>query len=356
MNWRKNRIAIGALAFSALLGLTLWAVNSRNRPASGSGEIPSIELEESAITALEITRPQNDRVVLSKVDGAWRVTEPVEAAADQNSVESALNRLADLKIRRIVANTPENYARLHVDEASAVRVVVKAGEDTVARLLVGKYGDGMTMLRVDDREEVFGANGSLRYAFDRELKAWRNRQVVAVKPADVQSIRFESANGVFHFQREGDDWIALEGQKALGKFDSKQVTGRLSTAARLTASDFAPEETSAARAGLTEPAATVTMTLTGDPSLIVLQLGDSADPAGERYLRREGEPTIYLVSQHLAERLQPGPSAFETPTAPPAPPPAMPNAPPRGSEQPQLPPEVMRQLEEQIRAQQQQQH
>jgi hypothetical protein len=355
MEWRKNRIAIGAVAFFVLLGLTLWAVSNRDRQPSRSGEIPSVELDKAAITALEVTRPENERVVLSSVDGVWRVTEPLDAAADQNNVESALNRLADLRVTRVVATKPENYARLQVDDASAVQVIVKAGEDTLARLMVGKYGNGMTMVRIDDHTEVFGASGSLRYAFDRELKAWRDRQVVSVEAANVQTIRFESPNGTFQFQREGEGWTALEGQEALGAFDPKQVTGSLSTAARLTASGFAPEETSEARAGLTEPKATVTMTLAEDPNAIVLDLGDSTEQAGELYLRRRGEPTIYVISQYLADRLQPGADAFETPEAPPAPPQGMPPAPPGGQQQPQLPPEVMRQLQEQIRAQQAQQ-
>ncbi len=353
MQWRKNRIAIGGVAFFALLGLTLWAVGSRDDRPTGLGELPSIELDKEAITSLEIVRPENERVVLSNVDGVWRVTEPMDAAADKNNVESALNRLADLQVARVVATRPENYERLQVDEASAVLVVAKAGEDTLARLMIGKYGNGMTMLRVDDHAEVFGARGSLRYAFDRELKSWRDRMVVSVDAANVQTIRFESANGTFEFQREGDGWKVLEADDALEDFDPKQVTGRLSTTARLTASDFAPEDTSAARAGLTEPQATVTLTLADDPELIVLELGDSTEQEGELYLRRQGEPTIYVISRYLADRLRPDAKTFETPEAPPAPPPAMPSAAPGGGQQPQLPPEVMRQLQEQIRAQQQ---
>ena len=352
MDWRKNRIAVGAMAFFVLLALTLWAVNSRDRRPAGAGEIPSIEIDKDAITALEITRPAGEPVMLSRVDGAWRVTAPVDAAADQNNVESALNRLSDLRLTRIAATKPENYARLQVDDANAVHVIVKGGEDTLARLMVGKYGNGMTMVRIDDRPEVFGASGSLRYAFDRELKAWRDRKVVSVEAATVQAIRFESPKGTFHFRREAAGWTALEGQEALGDFDPKQVTGSLSTVARLTASDFAPEETSEARAGLTEPQATVTMTLADDPNPIVLELGAPTEQAGELYLRRKGEPTIYVVSQYLADRLQPDAKAFEPPVAPPAPPPGMPAAPPGAQQQPQLPPEVMRQLQEQIRAQQ----
>lgn len=356
MDWRKNRIAIGAVVFVVLLGLTAWAVSRRNSQPTSSGDIPEIKLDKAAISTLEITRPGDERVVLSKVDDAWRLLEPVDAAADQNNVESALNRLAELRVSRIVATKPDNYARLQVDDESAVRIVVKAGDEPLGELMVGKYGNGMTMIRIDERSEVFGASGSLRYAFDRELKAWRDRKVVSVEAAEVQSIRFESPKGTFVFEREGDSWSATEGKKALGDFEPKQVTGSLSTAARLVASDFAAEDTSEARAGLTEPRATVSLTLAEDPNPIVLELGASTDQGDELYLRRAGNPTIYVISQYLANRLQPDAAAFRTPSEPPPPPAAVPGGPaPGGQQQPQLPPEVMEQLREQIRAQQQQQ-
>ena len=351
MDWRKNRIAMGAVVFVALLGLTLWAVNRTDRQPTSASEVPSVEIDKDAITALEITGPGGERVVLSNAAGEWRLTEPLDAEADQGNVESALNRIADLELARVVATQPENYARLQVDEANAVGVVVKAGDETLATLAVGKYADGMTMIRLDDRVEVFGARGSLRYAFDRQIKAWRNRRVVTEESAAVQSIRFESANGTFQLERAGDTWTATEGQKALGDFDPKKVDGFVSTAARLTASDFAAEDISEARAGLTEPQGTVTLTI-ANAEPIVLELGDATEEQSETYLRRRGNPTIYVVSEYLANRLKPDAKAFEKVDEPP-PPPAM-QAPAQGQGQPQLPPEVMRQLQEQIRQQQQQ--
>jgi hypothetical protein len=354
MDWRKNRIAIGAVAFCLLLGLTFWVIRGRNQQPGGSEELPSLELDKDAITSIEVIRPGHEPIVLSKSDGEWRVLEPLDAAADQTNVESALNRLADLRIKRVVATRPENYARLQVDDTSAVRVIVKAGDDTLTELMIGKYGNGMTMVRVDDRDEVFGASGSLRYAFDRELKGWRDRKVVNVEIDDVKSIRFESPNGTFQFERDGQSWTIAEGHAALEEFDPKQIDGIVATAARLVASDFATDEISPARAGITEPKATVTVTLAEDPNPIVLDLGDSSAESGEVYLRRRGNETLYLVSTYLADRLQPGATAFKKPEAPAAPPSAMPNPAPGGQQPAQLPPEVMRQLQEQIRAQQEQ--
>ena len=352
MDWRKNRIALGAAVFVALLALTLWATSRRDRQPETAGEVPTVEIDKGAITSIEVTRPGGELVALSNAGGAWRVVEPVDAEADTGNLESALNRLAELELTRVVATRPENYARLQVDDANAVEVVVKSDDETVATLLIGKYANGMTMIRIDDRPEVFGASGSLRYAFDRELKAWRNRRVVTEEPSSVQSIRFESPKGTFEFERAGDGWSVKGGENAIKKLDPKKVTGFVSTAARLTASDFAAEEVSEARAGLTEPKATIRMTI-ADAEPIVLALGDATEKQSEVYLKRQGVPTIYVVSEYIANRLQPDAQAFEQTEAPPEAPAAMP-AMPQNQGQPQLPPEVMRQLEEQIRKQQQQ--
>ncbi|MGD8316672.1 MAG: DUF4340 domain-containing protein [Myxococcales bacterium] len=355
MDWRKNRIAIGAVAFFALLALTLWAVNHRDQPSARETDIPSIDLEKDAITTLEITRPGDEHVVLSRIDGQWRVTAPLDAEADQTNVDSALSRLAELKLVRVVADRPENYARLQVDDSTAVKVEAKDDTQTLADLKIGKYANGMTMVRVGDRQEVFGASGSLRYAFDRELKAWRNRKIVSLESADVQSIRFQDSHGTFEFERNEDGWKTVEAPKTLREVDPKKITALVSMAARLTASDFAPADVSAARAGLNEPEARVTMMAKDDPQPIVLELGDETGNAGELYVRRNGNPTIYLISKYLADRLRPDVKAFE-PTDEEEAASAAAATGAQGRElPPQLPPEVMRQLQEQIKAQQQQQ-
>ena len=352
MEWRKNRIAVGAVTFAALLAVTLWATKSRDRAPAANSEVPTLEIDEEAVTSLEVTRPNGEPVTLTKTDETWRVTAPLDAEADQTNVESALNRLGDLELARVVATKTENYERLQVDEANAVQVTVRAGDETLTKLAIGKYADGMTMIRVDDRTEVFGARGSLRYAFDRELKAWRNRKVVSEDASKVQAIRYESPKGTFEFQRDGEGWKAVAGEKELKQLDPKKVNGMVSTAARLVASDFADEDVSEARAGLSEPNSKVTIMVAEQEGPIVLELGDTTEKGNEVFLRREGNPTLYVVSEYLANRLRPDASAFEKTEAP-ADDPSAATAMPQTQGQPQLPPEVMRQLQEQIRAQQQ---
>lgn len=383
MQWRKNRVAIGAFALAALLATTLWAVRTRDDDrAETETELPTLELDDGAVTSLEITRPEGDgteTVVLSKVGDHWLVTSPVEAEADQNNVQSALDRLGDMQPTGIAATRPENYPRLEVDDAQAVKVVPRSDDTPLVELRIGKYANGATMVRIDDRPEVFKVDGSVRYTFDRDLKSWRNRRVTEIDASDVREIEFDSNLGTFKFVREGDDWVQEARKRPIKDLDANKVQALVSTAARLTASGFAPSDVSAARAGLTEPDATVTVRFATTPDapaeaaaetsaedvvaptkpteleVVVLQIGDEAGSSEEFYLRRGDNPTLFVISKYLADRLRPNAEALTKSEAP-APPPLQ-GMPPQGMPaqegQPQLPPEVMRQLEEQIRKQQQ---
>ena len=334
MQWRKNRVAIGAITFVALLGFTIWAIRGRDSAETGAEVgLPTIEVEKDTITALEITRPGTEKaeaVVLTDVDGDWRVTVPLDAEADQNNVESALNRLTTLDVTGVVATRPENYPRLEVDDERAIKVVVRRGDEPPLDLRLGIHANGATMVRIGDRPEVFSVNGSIRYSFDRDLRTWRNRRITEAATQSVREITFESENGSFSFVQQDDGWAPVKNQKPIKEFDPKKVEGLVSTAARLTATDFAPDEVSGARAGFNEPEATILLTVAApapedaeaeaapvEPETITLEIGHQTDKDSEFYLRRADDETIYIISKYLAERLQPDAQAFKKSAEPP---------------------------------------
>ncbi|MGB5809791.1 MAG: DUF4340 domain-containing protein [Polyangiales bacterium] len=369
MQWRKNRVAIGALVLAAMIGLTIWAIGNRDAlPAESAIEIPTMEIEKDGLTSLAITRPAengHEVVVLAVVGGEWRVTEPLGASADANNVQSALNRLSGLTLVGVAATNSENYPRLEVDDAQAVTVVATMKEEGGApvTIRIGKYANGVSMVRIDDRPEVFTVKGSLRFPFDRDLDNWRDRAVTQMVAADVARVTFDSPKGRFSFRREDGAWAPAEKQRPIKDFDPKQVEALVSTIASLTATGFAAPDVSAARAGLSEPKASVTLEVARPqeeakddpqpPETVELAIGEETNRNSESYLGRAGDPTIFVISQHLADRLQPEASAFEKPPAPEPQPGVVPQANPQAQDQ--LPPEIMQQLQEQIRQQQLQQ-
>lgn len=403
---QKNRLVIAGVVFVALLGAAIYVVKQRSVDDAGGDEAPLPQLpaiDDEAVTELEISRPgtgegaERETVRLVRQGEEWRVAEPVDAVADQEAVHTALAKLEELEVRGVAATNPENHARLEVDEDKGIKVVVKGSDGPIATLWIGAYRNRNTMVRLDGDDTVVSVAGSIKFAFNKELKNWRNRRVVNVDPARVRQVRFESENGRWEFARNAEDeWTPAEGQEEIERFGPSKVQSVVSSIARMRAVNFAEPGVNREQAGLLEPTATVTLWVRpegedasdsaegatagednaeaegegsaegvegaegGDDAspaealeTIVLRLGAGLEN-DERYLEREGDETIYVVSQYLADRMRPNAESFQQPEPGSEPTmeaaPAMPGGPggPGGG---QIPPELMQKIQQQLRQQ-----
>jgi hypothetical protein len=170
---------------------------------------------------------------------------------------------------------------------------------------IGSYKSGNSMLRIEGQDPVATVRGSIRYAFSKHLREWRNREITEVPTADVQKIIFHNAKGHLEFVRDGDEFKQLlaKGEKPITPLDANKVKGIVGTAASLSATDFAEAGVTPQQAGLGPDAATCTLQLGGDAgtSEIVYRVGSMKDQS--YYVQREGVDTIYLVTQWIGERL-----------------------------------------------------
>ena len=402
----NNRLMVAAVAFLALLGGLIYVVNQRaddDAPDSESTEVPELpEISRDAITSVTITRPgdgdEPETVTLGKVGDVWRVTAPIDADADETAIDTVLDKLSELEVQGIAATNPENHERLEVAD-NGIRVEVKAGDEVIANLIIGAYRSRNTMVRVEGQDTVVTVRGSIKYAFNKELKDWRNRRVANEDPADVVAARFESENGVFEFLRNAEsEWVQAEGAEEIERFGPTKVQSIVSSIARMRAVNFADEGVTREATGLDTPSGTVTLTIRsgsdsdadaeGDAEAeaegdaegdaegeaeasatrtIVLRVGapSGEDENGERYLEREGDATVYVVSNYLADRMRPDIEKFQAPepgSEPEEPPggmmPGLPGLPPGipghggpGGGNPQIPPELMQKIQQQLQQQ-----
>jgi hypothetical protein len=305
----KNRLGIATVLLVALLGLTLFRMNAREAEVTGPAkvEIKLAKIAKDSLDELEVSGPEKPRVKLVKKDGKWRVAEPVDAEADQDAVSTALDKLAELEVTGVAATNKKNHDRLEVDGAKGTRVIARAGGKTLLDGYIGIYQTGNSMLRIEGQEPVATVRGSIRYAFNKALKEWRDRTITKVETSAVQELVFDGPNGHFHFAREGEAWkqVVKKGEKALAPLDESKVKGMLGTAASLSAVDFAAPGVTPEQAGLGEGAATALLKLGGDAGVqeVRYRIGKLLDQ--NHYLQREGVPTIFLVSSWVAGRLTP---------------------------------------------------
>ncbi len=278
----NKKIIIAAAVFLGLLGVTFAMTSKQDEQltATESNDDPTIPtLEREAIASLEITRPGEDgaeatTVRLEKRGDLWWVTSPVEAEADQNAVGTALDKLEQLEVNGTAATRAANHERLEVDAAHGVRVVVGGSDGAIADLWIGAYRGQNTMVRLEGEERVATVSGSIKYAFNKELKDWRNRRVVDEAPDRVIAVEFASDAGTFAFHRgEDNEWAqneTVEGPEgpvpfeAIERFGSNKVQSLISSIARMRATNFAAEGIDASAAGFGAPTGVVKLTVRPD--------------------------------------------------------------------------------------------
>jgi hypothetical protein len=404
MDWQQNRLWIGLVALLVRGGAAVWAVRTRTgdspTSSSGSASIEGFphEIERDDITSLEITRPEEGAVRLERGEGgAWRVISPVEARADQTSVDSALDKIAELELESVAARNASHHEDLEVDAAHGIHVVARNGEETVVDIWVGASRSGNTAVRVEGQDAVGMVDGSIRFAFSRDLKDWRDRSILDLEADDVREVAWVGPNGTFRFNRpmvaatiEGDvdaggaapeptpgDWTIAEvsyvptpeatdadagvpaaapvPQTTIAGFQASKVRTMVSTLSRLRAADFAAADVTVAAAGFTDASPRVTLTM-ADGQVAVLRLGGAVPEATDQfYAMHEGDETIFVVSRYHSVRLHPNAAEFEASAAPPPSEPAG-GAPEldlggMGGGGGEIPPEIMRQIQQQLQQQ-----
>jgi hypothetical protein len=306
-----NKLGIASIVLIVLAGLVLWKSSARRAEETEKPKVTVVlpKLKADDIDELELSAKDKPKVKLVKKDGAWRLTEPVDATADDSAVKTALTKLTELEVTGVAATLKKNHEKLEVDPANATRVIAKGAGKTLLDAYIGAYRGGSSMVRLEGQDAVATVKGSIRFAFSKETREWRHRAITEIPVDKVQRLTFVNTSGKLVFERDGDNWkqVLAKGEKPIAPLDMSKVKGILGTAANLDATDFAAPGETPDQLGLGEGAATMTLDLKADadagaaPSPIVYRIGKQKEQS--YYLQKEGDPIIYVVSQWIGGRL-----------------------------------------------------
>jgi len=311
-----NKLLLASVVLAGLLAITVWQFNARdiedNRAPETSVKLPKLKKDD--VDELSISAPEKKAVLLKKVDKTWKLVEPLATRADQAAVDTALAKLEELEVIGVAATKPENFEKLDVTVEKAVHVLAKKDGKPVADLLIGAARGGNTMVREASGTLVATVKGSSRYAFDKDLKDWRDRSIVEVPAEQVKSIAFQSAGGTFTFVKEGDAWKQAPGDAVLPEFDASKIVSLVGTATSLSAQDFAGDEIDREAAGVgAKPEGTVTLTTGGEAGeqQVVVHVGHKVPNTDNYYLTREGKEALFIVSDFIGGRMLATPDKFQ---------------------------------------------
>jgi hypothetical protein len=217
-------VLVLAYGVAALLG-------RRDEDGSGGGALASM-LEDVAPESLEAVVFQEPgasggtRRLERAGAGAWTVD---GSPADSAYVARLLDALDGATAGDVVSMNPANHARMGVDDASAIRMILErsGGADTV---LLGGRGPvtGTVYARVPDADAVHVLEADLRAAATRTGDDWRSKRLATVDTAAVRRVGLASPDGSFVLAKDESGW-SVDGQPA----DSAAVASLLGELAAL---------------------------------------------------------------------------------------------------------------------------
>ena len=251
------------------------------------------KLDRDAVTGLEITGP-NGAVKMTKADDVWRLTEPIEAPAEESTVNSLLSALTGLKIERSLAAgevQPDQY-KLDAPEYT-VAIVTKDGArrelKVGAKAALGSnravsIGDGRVLL----------CAGWFTSDLDKDVDGWRSHKVVDVFSDQVASLEVVRPTGRLRAVRDGRQWTLLDPVNDLA--DRDHIRDTISDLNSLKVQEFLDAKADLDALGLDRPRYRVTLVKSEGKGAVELAFGKTEEKDGKTRVacRRDGKELFWV--------------------------------------------------------------
>mgnify|MGYP000955720311 CR=1 FL=1 len=305
-------LALVVAAFGAYLYLV-----ERPKAEKEAAKKTLVAVDRDQIAGIDLKYPDRE-IKLAKVDGTWRLTEPIQAEADQSAAQNLTGAIADAELKKTLEDGASSLAQYGLDQPQTVITVHLADGKTLPPIALGKatpigYG---AYARIGDAKDVALTTAAFQTGAKKEVKDLRDKTVLAFQDDDVQEIRLQSSAGEVVAQKQADGWALVKPAPAKG--DTPQIRGLLSTLRALRALDFVDETQTPpdAKYGLTPPRLAITLVVGTDRAEKKLVLGGAvADPAKKEVYAQRGEAgPIVTVGDYAVTSLNKKPSELRDKT------------------------------------------
>ena len=315
----NRKTLVAGLVFAGLILATVLLLRSPEKGSHRPGESPRpiAKLTADSFDTLEVTKGAITTVIKKEGD-AFKIVKPIAYAADKDSAKLAFEAMSKMEFGHVVSDQKSDQGEFGVG-ADGLRVVLKKGEQNVADLRVGKTTNQTTMVRVEGKDEVWGATGLSQYQVDKNTTDWRDKSITAFDEKDAEKLHITAKNGskillgkpALRDAGPAPEWQVVESSVKVEPFDKTVAGGVVSQLATWKANDFAdnakPEET-----GLDSPELTVTVSLRNGKQFAVLIGKKKGDD--DFYVKRADSPQVFLVKKYNVDRINKRPVEFRDKT------------------------------------------
>lgn len=241
-----------AIAFAILLVSVLFVFFFRNDKNNQSFKSELTKFEVERVDEMHIYPSNNGEPMhfLKTDEGNWKLSvENNTYNASAQKLTAMLNSIASLKAKRLAAKREKSWPKFDVNDSLAVRVEVKADNESLAHIFIGKFkfsqapqsnnpyqrnqGSMTSFVRLDGEDEVYAVEGFLKMTFEGDVISFRDQKVINVNKNEIGRIDVTNYGERFTLQKNEDTWL-LDGIAA----DSTAAAGYLTALNQLSSKDF----------------------------------------------------------------------------------------------------------------------
>jgi hypothetical protein len=201
----STKILIGVFVVLAIVAYFLFPSEKARETSYKSPEV-SLAIDSASIVKIEIERPGKS-VKLENIGGKWKITSPVQYAANTTSVSELIAGLRKLKAESLISSNPEKQNLFQVD-SSGSKVVLTDRSGKTTSLVVGKMGPSYSdvYFRLADSKNVYLGEGLNSWVINQEVKNWRDKTIFSASADSIKelSLTYRGKNYVLH--RDSTTW------------------------------------------------------------------------------------------------------------------------------------------------------
>lgn len=230
----------------------LLAVVVRWGGGSGSSAAFQTELlavDTAQVQSVRIERSGGPSIRLNKSGGSWTVAPSDTSAtfpASATTVESVLGTLSSIEVSAVATRQSDKHARYGVDSTGAQVTMLGGDDEPLGQLIVGRTqmkqppssggqrnplqrrrqrGTPVTYVRSPDKSDVYSVEQALTSIVNRNVEAWRDKQIWAVDQTQINKVEFDyPADSSFTMRRVADSsssaWLSQGDTLATGDVSS----------------------------------------------------------------------------------------------------------------------------------------
>jgi len=273
-----------------------------DREEAARQETLLLSFESEDVSGLSVTTAEGT-VSATKSDGTWRITAPVDVAADSTAIQTIVDNVSKATHQRLVVEAAEDLAPFGLTEPIATLVIERTSGEPL-RLALGKDTPVGTNVyaTVGDGKNVYSTMSALRDDVAKTLFDLRDRAVMSFDENTIERLEFQLDGVDAALRRDSDGWTA-EAPFA-GSADAETVEDLIAALGSAEAvafvMDTAPDDATLAEYGLDAPRTSATLHAGGGARYGLLVGAAATEPAGF-YAMVEGGASIFVVAADLLD-------------------------------------------------------